>query len=109
MTLAVLLNITEHDFTEFSFANADHHNLVSSALKAKGVTVTRYILDPIPSFDVQNWLRRHQDGHTQVNAALGINGNDLTDVDFSKPDEADSWAQLHYSEHQEWASALGVY
>ena len=109
MTLANLLNVTERDMTVFAFANADHHQLVADALKAKGTTVTRYILDPIPGFALKDWLRRHQTSHNDNNNALGVNGNDLTDVDFRKPEEAEAWARLHYTEHAAWASALGVY
>lgn len=72
------------------------------------LALTVYILDPIPDFDLQNWLRRHQQSHNDVNSALGVQGTDLTDVDFEKQDEREAWAELHAAEHVQWQEITGI-
>lgn len=110
MTIASLLNLTSpRDFTAFSFANADHHMLALLKVnKTLGLNLTTYVLDPIPEFDTLNWLRRHQQAHTDLNNLLGIQGADLTDVDFKKQTEREAWAELHYFEHLQFQQSLGI-
>jgi hypothetical protein len=64
-----------------------------------GATLTTYVLDPIAGFDRDNWLRRHQTAHNDMNEVLGIAGNDLSDVDFKNPKELQAWINLHAQEH----------
>lgn len=112
MALGPLYNIsTDADFSAFAFANADHHTLVTQAINQNlpaSQALTFYILDPIPDFDLQNWLRRHQQSHNDINSALGIQGTDLTDVNFKKQDEREAWAELHASEHIQWQLSTGI-
>lgn len=101
---------TPQDLAIFSFANADHHLQVFNAIYAKnGLRTTQYALDPIPSFDFKNWLLRHQDVHNSVNAALGVAGQDLTEVNMNDPKSVEDFLWQHQSEHYQWASKLGVF
>ncbi len=109
--LAALVNspTDEKSWLEWSFHNADQHNLiVSSLFNQQGVSLPAYVLDPIPSFDIANWLRRHQDIHLRQNAVLGIAGSDLTDVDFQNKAQLEAWVQLHFVEHLAASSKLGL-
>jgi hypothetical protein len=112
MTIANLLNISsDEDFAGFAFANDTHHRLITQNINLQipqARALTFYILDPVPEIDLQSWLRRHQQSHSDINAALGIQGSDLTDVDFKKTEERESWSELHYSEHQQWFLATGI-
>jgi hypothetical protein len=112
MPIASLLNVdSDENFAGFAFANANHHTLVTqniNLLLPQERALTFYVLDPVPEIDLQSWLRRHQQSHSDINAALGIQGSDLTDVDFKKDDERESWSELHYSEHQQWFEATGI-
>lgn len=112
MSIGNLLNISsDQDFSGFAFSNADHHTLVTQAINQlipAARALTFYILDPVPDFDLQSWLRRHQQSHNDINSALNIQGVDLTDVDFKRQDEREAWAELHWSEHQQWQEATGI-
>lgn len=65
-------------------------------------------IDPIPlrADLLPGWALNHQAIHTQQNAILGINGSDLTGVDFRRPQEVAIWIFLHAKEHYAAASAL---
>lgn len=109
--LANLYNIPvdEKGWNQFSFANVDQHRKIISAIRAAGgIQLTEYIIDPIPLFDFPAWAYNHQLMHDAQNSVLGIVGNDLTTVDFSKPEQVSAWINLHFSEHQQAASILGL-
>lgn len=111
MPVANLMNVpkTETDLLVWSFHHADHHLQIIDAVAAqKGSVLVQYVLDPIAPFDLANWLRRHQTAHNAFNAALSANGQDLTTVDFSKPDQLQSWIDIHAAEHLFAGTTLGV-
>lgn len=115
MTLATLFNIPSDPFAfqQFSFSNAEHHVLIANAIQTLYNQATpAYILDPIPVLDSQGgagvWLYNHQAVHNFQNAVLGIAGNDLTGVDWQKPDEVADWINLHAEEHRTAATRLGI-
>ena len=93
----------------FAFENRQHHDAVTSAVESsKGIRLSGYIIDPIPTFDMGAWLTAHQNMHNQVNGVLRLTGNDLTTVDFGDTSQLNDWIQLHASEHLAWGQALGV-
>jgi hypothetical protein len=49
----------------------------------------------------------HQQAHNDLSNALGTTLFDISEVNFSNPDEAAAWAFLHYNMHQDAANALG--
>jgi hypothetical protein len=115
LMIASLYNIftDERGMNEFAFANADLHYRQNIALyKQKTLasnTLPYYVLDPLAlNAGFVNWLQLHQDIHTKVNSLLGIAGNDLTDVDFRKPEQLASWVFLHAQEHLQAANKLGI-
>jgi hypothetical protein len=111
MSLASLLNppSTEREFLRWSFSNDDGHRRIISAIFAQtGIDLTTYVLDPIPQEDLQSWSRRHQTTHNDFTGVLGIQGSDLTDVDWKKKDEVDSWLRLHFDEHRQANFILGI-
>ena len=110
--LATLYNVfTDHiGRSQFSLANADLHIRANNAAALQGARLPSYVLDPMPDGGdgLENWLFLHQDIHHRLNTLLGVAGNDLTDVDFSKPEEAASWIWLHAQEHLQQATRLGI-
>ena len=108
--LADLFNVPS-DFQStswFSFANRDAHVLANrAALAASGITLPEYPLDPIPPVELDGWLYNHQAMHNAVNAFLGLQGNDLTDVDPKDKAQLATWVQLHANEHVTWGLILG--
>ena len=113
-TLFTLPN-TADDWLQFSFANLDSHIKIAAAIQKKyGTLISTYPLDPIPWLDFDRkiinpvWLYNHQAAHNFQNAILGIEGNDLTVLDWSRPDEVASWIDLHANEHRVAAQRLGL-
>lgn len=111
MSLPTLSNIpqTEQAFAEFSFSNYDEHRKIYAAIQRDfAISLQEYIIEPLPLFDFSNWAYRHQLMHNLQNQVLGIAGNDLTSVDFSKPDQLAAFIWLHASEHYQAANILGL-
>ena len=111
MSLASLYNVPVNDYgmKQFSFVNANYHVLQNRAILLKyNISLTDYVLDPINEQQIDTFLQRHQDIHNQVNTLLGIVGNDLSSVDFKKPDVLRSWIWLHANEHVQAAKLLGI-
>lgn len=111
MPVASLFNVpsTPEEWSQFSFANADHHlSIVNGVLAQKNISLPLYLLDPISLNDVASFLRIHQQAHSDFTAALGIEGVDLTDVDFRDPEQVASWTRLHGDEHMQAGQILGV-
>jgi hypothetical protein len=109
--IAALYNIPSDppSMSRFAFHNRDQHRQVTAAVEAKfGLTLPEYPIDPIASWDFTNWLYNHQAMHNAVNGLLGTAGNDLTDVDPTKPDQLSAWIQLHAVEHVQWGNILGI-
>jgi len=67
-----------------------------------------YQLDPIPEQAFQDWLERNQQTHIEMDAAIGAQSVDLTDVDPSKKNQLSAWIFLHYIEHQTAELALKI-
>lgn len=109
MALANLFNIPENEEELFSlvFNNMDQHRLIVKALfDQRGVSLLLYTMDPLPP-DIGTWLQVHQQAHNDFTAALGIEGVDLTSVNFHDPEQLASWARLHGEEHRQAANILG--
>ena len=111
MALPNLYNAITDDksLMEFSFANVDEHRKILAAIRnTYNINLQEYIIDPIPSWDFSAWAYRHQQMHNEQNSVLGITGNDLTSVDFTKQDQVYAWAQLHAQEHYQAAQILRI-
>ncbi len=109
--IAALYNIPTdpQTFSRFAFHNRDAHELVVEAIrKNTGLTLPQYPIDPIKLSDFASWLYTHQAMHNAVNGVLNVTGNDLSDMDPSKPEQLVSWIQLHASEHVKWGNILGL-
>lgn len=110
MGLAGILNVpeTEQDFLTWGFKNAELHLRIETRLQGLGVSLVPYILDPIPLFDTDGWLARHQQAHDDFNGVLNISGADLSTVDFKNREELEAWILLHEQEHLLANQILGI-
>ena len=110
--IANLVNVpsTKQEFLIWSFANQDHHSQIVRAFASIfRQELTPYELDPIPEFDMAGWARRHQQAHNDFTTPLGIQANDLTDIDINDKENFEAFIQLHFQEHQQAADRLGVF
>lgn len=108
--IAALFNVPTdlQTMARFSFHNRDAHELAVLAIQRNtGVVLPSYPIDPIPPSDFPGWLYSHQSMHNSINAALGLTGNDLSDVDPTKLDQLTYWIQIHAKEHDQWGTLLG--
>jgi hypothetical protein len=85
----------------------DHLVIVQTIQKLRGVVLPTYVIDPLEPNDFKGWALRHQNFHNDMNGVLGLDGTDLQEVDFNKPDEKDSWMWQNFSEHRSAHFALG--
>lgn len=113
MGLATLLNLptTPELITQFSFANADSHQKIAAALQAKmTIIIPVYPLDPIPPTQegLLDWGLNHQNAHNAQNEPLGIQGDDITAIDFKNEEQLAAWVQQHFIEHYLAETKLGV-
>jgi hypothetical protein len=111
MSTAQLYNIptTPREVAEWTLANADSHTLIINAILAKyNMQLEMYVLDPVPQFDLQNFLLRHQQAHDQFESVLNIEGNDYTSLDFNNPEAVHYLFYQHANEHILAHSQLGI-
>lgn len=111
MPLANLMNVPSSaaELDAWSFAHMAQHRDTTTALLAQfSVTGPGYILDPLNPGNVEFWEQQHQLMHNAVNQALGIDGNNLTDSNWTNLAARAVWIQLNFNEHQLWCRILGL-
>jgi hypothetical protein len=109
--LAALLNVpkTDEQWRQFSYDHRNSHDKIRAAiLKKYGVNLTDYQIEPINSDSLQQFLQNNAALHTDMNGILKSQSSDLLDVDFSKPEQLESWINLNYQEHQNAEQLLGI-
>ena|SRR5215475_2059911 len=93
----------------WSFANQAHHIDIRRVLfEQTGLTYDQFILDPFDPKEIDRWVYWHQNMHESQNALLGIQGYDLTGVDFEDPDGLKDWVYNHANEHYQAGQILGL-
>ena len=87
-----------------------HHRDVDQRLfELFNVNLEEFPLDPFQPKDMsRTWGLQHQIMHNNVNALLGVAGNDLTEVNWDDEGQRSAWIFLDFAEHQQWADILGV-
>ena len=112
MSVADLYNVpkTDAEMHVWSFNHMVHHRLVNAyLLKTKRINLPEYILDPMPVGDVRTFLLQHQTMHNNTDALTGVSGYDLTEVDWTKPEQRAGWIWLNAQLHVAEANATGVF
>jgi hypothetical protein len=114
MAIAALYNIpgTQEEFLQWTFAHAAHHtDIVQAIYTQQQIALPIFQLDPFDPRDPtgsETWAYLHQLMHQNQNAVLGINGFDLTSIDWHDQNQVAAWIQLNAAEHLEAANLLGV-
>lgn len=110
MSVANLFNPPENEqaLTVYTFNHMDAIRRINAAIfDQKGVDLPLYNLDPIWP-DQASWLRQLQQAHNDFTSVLGIDGVDLTDVDFNDPAQTASWVRLNGEEIRQAFELLGI-
>jgi len=109
--LASLYNVpsTDEERAQWAFAHMAHHRDISRRIYLLvKVALPEYILDPIDPNDPGEWEYQHQIMHDNQNEILGIQGQDLTGIDWSNRNLMAAWIQLNSSEHYQASNILGI-
>lgn len=112
MSLNGLLSIPEKNargIATWLFWHAnDHLEIVQAIAKTTTTKPPVYVLDPANPDDVKGWALTHQQAHNDMNSALGLQGSDLTSIDFSKELELKAWLFINFMEHAAARQTIGI-
>lgn len=109
--LADLANVpsTDQERAQWSFAHMAHHRDINEKIYLLlKLALPEYILDPIDLNDTGTWEYQHQLMHDNFNQILGIEGQDLTGIDWKNQNLLAGWVQLNFSEHYQASSILEI-
>jgi len=109
--LAVLLEIprTREQWDRFSWHHRSSHTAIRQAIRSqKGVHLPEYILEPIDFNRFVDFLQANSQTHIDMLSVLGIQGEDLQDVDVRNENQLVAWSWLHYLDHYNAEKALGI-
>ena len=109
--LADLYNVplTDDERAQWAFAHMAHHRDINRVIyQLTQVSLPEYALDPIDLGDTGTWEYQHQIMHDNQNAILGIQGNDLTSVNWKDPNLLEGWIFLNRNEHYQAAAILEI-
>jgi len=111
MAIAEFSFVPDQDsLSSWTFTHASHHyDIQRRIFEVYGTRLDNWVLDPFDTDEPGIWAYHHQVMHNQFNAVLGLQGEDLTDVDFSDPDVLiGDWIYANLNEHQQAATILGI-
>ena len=109
--LANLFNVpsTDEERAAWSFSHMAHHRDINQAIYIlTNLALPEYIIDPIDVNDPAQWEYQHQLMHDNQNAILGIQGQDLTGIDWQNLNLLTAWVFLNSSEHYQAANILEI-
>lgn len=109
--LADLYNVPSNDAerAQWAFAHMAHHRDINRVIyQLLKVSLVEYPLDPINVDNSGDWEYLHQVMHDSQNQILGIQGNDLTGVDWKDQNLLAGWTWLNASEHYQAATILEI-
>lgn len=101
---------TDSGLEEWSFSHQAHHLAIIDAMQQeRDIKLPERLIYPINFQDpasVTVFMREHQSAHNDFQAILGIQGNDIANVDFTNPGEREAFFFLHFQAHLAAATAL---
>lgn len=109
--LADLANVpsTDQERAQWSFAHMAHHRDINQKIYLLlKLALPEYILDPIDLNDTGTWEYQHQLMHDNFNQILGIEGQDLTGIEWKNQNLLAGWIQLDFNEHYQASSILEI-
>lgn len=111
MGLANIANVPvdQASMDTWAFSHMAHHRDILRAIQQNyNIILPEYSLDPLDPNDLGTWGYQHQIMHNQMDAILGIAGNDLVDVSWKDKEERSVWIDLNFREHLQANQILGV-
>lgn len=109
--LANLYNIpgTDEERSQWAFSHMAHHRDINAQIyNLLKLALPEYILDPVNPDDDGTWEYQHQLMHDNQNQLLGIDGQDLTGLNWKDKNLLAGWILLNASEHYQASSILEI-
>jgi hypothetical protein len=109
--LANLYNVpsTDAERAEWAFAHMAHHRDINRRLyELVKAALPEYPLDQINPSDTGQWEYQHQLMHDNQNQLLGIQGQDLTGIDWKDQNLLAGWVWLNGNEHYQASAILEI-
>jgi hypothetical protein len=109
--IADLYNVpsTDAERAQWSFAHMAHHRDIAAKIYLlTKIHLPEFILDPIDPNDTGQWEDQHQIMHDNQNQLLGIEGQDLTGVDWKDQRLLTAWIWLNVNEHVQASNILEI-
>jgi hypothetical protein len=107
--IASLANVpvSDQERSDWAFAHMAHHRDINAQIyDLVKIALPEYILDPIDANDIGTWEYQHQLMHDAQNELLGVQGQDLTGVDWKNQNVLAGWVFLNFSEHYQASQIL---
>ncbi len=111
MGLAALQNYPEtpSDFAEWAHSHAAHHaDILRRIQELYGQNLSQFVLDPMDPDDVVSWSANHRIMHDEMDQVLGIQGSDLTGLNWRDRPATSTWLLRNFVEHEIAGRILGV-
>jgi hypothetical protein len=114
MSLAQLGSVprTNADLQAWTFANVtSHRDIIAAIMAQKKVQLQEFIIQPFDPRDPVNFqafLNAHASMHQQMDAVLGLQSYNLSEVDWNDQSQLAWWMNTHYTEHEAASTVLGV-
>lgn len=92
----------EASLLEWSANHQREHLLIAYTIQQKysGTQTIVLPIDPVPvQFDMLTWAQNHQTMHNEMDNVTGVQGFDLSSVNFQERDQLLIWINLHAWEH----------
>lgn len=77
----------------------DHQDIASAVKKQLNITLPQYEIEPMTFTKDSIFLLRNQQMHSDMNAALGLSGVDLSTLNFDDRSQVQAWLFQHFQEH----------
>jgi len=86
----------------------DHQGIQQAIQKKTGANQVIFVIDPWVSENADAILQRHQEFHNNMNSALKLDGQDLSQLNFKDQSAVRAWLYVHFQEHLSAHQALGI-
>lgn len=109
--LASLANVpsTDEERAQWAFDHMAHHRDINERIYVLvKLALPEYILDPVDVNDTGTWEYQHQLMHDAQNQILGIQGQDLTGIDWKDKNILSGWVFLNFNEHFQASDILEI-
>lgn len=87
---------------------ASHDRIRQKIQQQLGPNLPDYQIEPISQQGMDVFLDNNAALHSEMNSALGLVSEDLTDVDIGDKNQLEAWVGIHYLEHFNAESKVGA-